>query len=143
MKLKSFKNWTILYKNSKHFDFDHYPDGPWSYVLYPSLYGASPDGRKRAGNQGVVEVASSIIASLQEDVKNGKISVEQAKEEALKTIRFLKYHGNEYFWVMDFEPKILTHGVSENLIGKNVGDIKDPDGKHLFVEMVKNCKRKR
>ncbi len=43
---------------------------------------------------------------------------------------------------MDFEPKILTHGVSENLIGKNVGDIKDPDGNQLFVEMVKAVKEK-
>jgi methyl-accepting chemotaxis protein len=97
---------------------------------------------KQQATKAVVEVASSIIASLQDDVKNGKITIEAAKLEALKEIRFLKYHGNEYFWVMDFEPKILTHGVSEDLIGKNVGDIKGPNGTPLFVDMVKVVKEK-
>ncbi len=89
-----------------------------------------------------MSLTASIIASLQDDAKKGKISIDQAKSEALKAISFLKYHGNEYFWVMDFEPKMLMHGTNADLNGKNVGDVKDPDGKNLFVEMVKAVKDK-
>ena len=142
MKFKSFKNWTILSKilSISIATITMLMLGVMFYIIPFMEHHLLEE--KQLATKAVVEVASSIIASLQEDVKNGKITAEQAKGEALKQIRFLKYHGNEYFWVMDSEPKILTHGVTENLIGKNVGDIKDPNGKNLFVEMVKAVKDK-
>ena len=54
----------------------------------------------------------------------------------------MRYHGNEYFWVNDLEPKMLMHGVKPDLIGKNVADIKDPNGKQIFVELAKVAKGK-
>ena len=142
MKLKSFKNWTILSKilSISISTIAMLVLGVMFYILPYMEHHLMEE--KKSATQGVVEVASSIIASLQEDVKNGQITVENAQKEALKEIRFLKYHGNDYFWVMDSEPKILTHGVSDDLIGKNVGDIKGPDGNLLFVEMVKAVKAK-
>lgn len=142
MKLKSFKNWTILSKilSISVSTIVMLILGVMFYIL-PYMEDHLM-GEKKLAIQSLVEVASSIIASLEEDVKNGTITVADAQKEALKEIRFLKYNGNEYFWVMDSEPKILTHGVDDKLIGKNVGDIKDPDGNLLFVEMVKAVKAK-
>jgi methyl-accepting chemotaxis protein len=142
MQLKTFKNWTIL---SKILSISI---STITLLILAVLFYILPYmerhllEEKQLATQAVVEVAASIIVSLQEDAKAGKITEENAKSQALKEIRFLKYHGNEYFWVMDFEPKILTHGVSEDLIGKNVGDVKDPKGNSLFVEMVKAVKEK-
>ena len=142
MKLKSFKNWTILSKilSISISTIAMLILGVMFYIL-PYMEHHLMEEKKLA-IQSLVEVASSIITSLEEDVKNGTITVADAQKEALKEIRFLKYNGNDYFWVMDSEPKILTHGVSDNLIGKNVGDIKDPNGNLLFVEMVKAVKAK-
>ena len=142
MKLKTFKNWTILSKilSISISTITLLILGVMFYIL-PFMEQALLEEKQQA-TKSVVEVASSIIASLQEDVKNGKLTVEQAKSEALKAIGFLKYHGNEYFWVMDFEPTMLMHGVNADLNGKNVGDIKQPDGKNLFVEMVEAVKEK-
>lgn len=95
-----------------------------------------------SATKGVVEVASSMITSLQEDVKNGVMKIEDAKKHALDQIHDLRYHGSEYFWVNDMEPKVLMHGVNADLVGKNVTDVKDPNGKQLFVEMVKVAKEK-
>lgn len=140
MKLKSFKNWTILSKIlSISIITIILVFLAMAFYVLPFMEHHLFEEKKSA-TKAVVDVASSIITSLQDDVKNGKITVEQAKTQALKEIRFLKYNGNEYFWIMDFTPTILTHGVSENLINKNVGDIKDPNGNFLFIEMVKLVK---
>src|SRR3546814_14142160 len=36
---------------------------------------------------------------------------------------------------------MFMHPFSKQLVGKNLSDIKDPDGKHLFVEFVETVKR--
>jgi len=142
MKFKTFKDWTILSKilSISISTITLLILGVMFYIL-PFMANRLLEEKQQA-TKAVVEVASSIMASLQEDVTDGKITLEKAKSEALKAIGFLKYHGNEYFWVMDFEPNMLMHGANADLIGKNVGDIKDPDGKNLFVEMVKAVKEK-
>ena len=140
MKLKAFRNWTILSK------ILCISVTTIALVILAMVFYVLPFmerhlfEEKKSATKAVVEVASSIIASLQDDVKSGKISVEEAKTQALKEVRFLKYQGNEYFWIMDFTPTILTHGANEKLIDKNVGDLKDPNGNFLFVEMVKLVK---
>lgn len=142
MKLKAFKNWTILSKilSISISTITLLILGVMFYIL-PFMERNLLE-EKQLATKSVVEVASSIITSFQEDVKNGGITVENAKVAALKAISFMKYHGNEYFWVMDFEPTMLMHGINAELNGKNVGDIKQPDGKSLFVEMVKAVKEK-
>lgn len=140
MKIKKFRDWTILSKILS-ISISTIVLMVLAVVFYilPFMNNHLM-AEKEMATKAVVEVASSIIASLQDDVKNGKISVADAQEEALKEIGFLKYHGNEYFWVTDFEPRMLMHGVNADLIGKNVGEIKEPNGKYLFVEMAKAVK---
>ena len=142
MKLKSFKNWKILTKilSISIITIALLILGVLFYVL-PYMEKHLMD-EKIAATKGVVEVASSMISSLQEEVKNGKLSVEDAKKTSLEQIHDLRYHGNEYFWVNDLEPRVLMHGVNADLVGKNVSEIKDPNGKQLFVEMVKVAKEK-
>jgi len=142
MKMKSFKNWKILTKilSISITTIALLILGVTFYVL-PYMEKQLMN-EKISATKGVVEVASSMIASIQEEVKNGKLNVEEAKKQALEAIHDLRYHGNEYFWVNDLEPKVLMHGVNADLIGKNVSDIKDPNGKQIFVEMVKVAKEK-
>jgi cytochrome c len=80
------------------------------------------------------------------------------KEEAVamvkKAVAFLKANGKDkafaefskkdgqfvdrdlYVMVYDFTGKNLAHGANERLIGKNLMEIKDPDGKQLIREMT-------
>jgi methyl-accepting chemotaxis protein len=142
MKIKSFKNWKILSKilSISIVTVVMLVLGVTFYVL-PYMEKHLMD-EKISATKGVVEVASSMITSLQEDVKSGKITVEEAKKQALEEIHDLRYHGNEYFWVNDMEPKVLSHGVNQDLVGKNVSEVKDPNGKPLFVEMTKVAREK-
>lgn len=142
MNIKSFKNWKILTKilSISITTVALLILGVLFYVL-PYMERVLMD-EKILATKGVVETASSLVVSHIEDARDGKITVEEAKVRALENIKDMRYHGNEYFWINDLEPRMLMHGVKPELNGKNVADIKDPNGKQIFVEMAKLAKEK-
>jgi methyl-accepting chemotaxis protein len=93
------------------------------------------DERGRAVRQ-AVEVAAGVVARYEQLAASGALPLEQAKHEALETLRTLRYDDQEYFWVNDMQPRMLMHPTSAKLEGKEVGAIADPNGMHLFVAMV-------
>lgn len=64
---------------------------------------------------------------------------ERYKEDARQAISELRYgDGNkDYFWINDLQPQMIMHPINPALNGKDLSAIKDPDGKPLFMEMVK------
>jgi len=92
------------------------------------------DERGRAVRQ-AVEVASGVVARYEQLAASGALPAEQAKHEALEALRTLRYDGQEYFWVNDMQPRMLMH-PNAKLEGKEVGGMTDPNGFHLFTEMV-------
>ena len=64
----------------------------------------------------------------------------QMQEEALKTVAQMRYGkdgAKNYFWINDSKPNMVMHPIKPALNGKSLSDSKDPNGKRLFVEMVK------
>ena len=76
--------------------------------------------------------------------KNKNTMSETELKEALKNyIKIYRYDNSiGYFWINDFEPKMILHPIMNNLNGKYLGDYKDSDGVYLFNEMVHLCKTK-
>ena len=63
----------------------------------------------------------------------------QMQKDALRTVaqmRYGKVGSKNYFWVNNKEPKMIMHPIKPSLDGKNLSQVKDPNGKPLFVEMV-------
>jgi methyl-accepting chemotaxis protein len=49
----------------------------------------------------------------------------------------LRYNdGNGYFWINDMTPTMVMHPIDPSLNGTDLSGKTDPDGKHLFVDMV-------
>jgi len=92
------------------------------------------DEHSRAVRQ-AVEVASGVVGRYQQLAASGALPEEQARHEALETLRALHYDGKEYFWVQDMQPRLLMH-PNAKLEGKDVGDMTDPNGLHLFRAMA-------
>ena len=68
-----------------------------------------------------------------------------AEGEQLKVtgvINQLRYADDKsgYFWVNDLDCKIITHPIKPKLNGKNLKDLKDPNGKYLFAEFARVCR---
>ncbi|MBC3880239.1 cache domain-containing protein [Undibacterium sp. LX40W] len=87
-----------------------------------------------------VETAHGIIDFYHSQSDKGIMTEGEAKTAALKAVSRLRYSGQEYFWVNDMNVKMLMHPIKPELDGKDVADVKDPDGKHLFVEFVTTVK---
>ena len=88
----------------------------------------------------VVETAASLIQHYADLAAAGKMPEEEAKAKALQAVKALRYEQNDYFWINDFESKMVMHPIKPALDGKDLSGFKDPNGKYLFVEMVKVAK---
>ncbi|MBU1106667.1 MAG: cache domain-containing protein [Candidatus Riflebacteria bacterium] len=86
--------------------------------------------------------AWNILAKFEHDEQTNVLSREEAQKQAIAQIRNLHY-GNEmkdYFWINDMYPRMVIHPYRPDLNGKDLTDFVDPEGKKLFVEVVKVVK---
>ncbi|EGI78543.1 methyl-accepting chemotaxis protein [Hylemonella gracilis] len=95
--------------------------------------------RKDAVRQ-ATEVAYGLMAHFHDQAVKGQMSMDEAKQRALSAVKALRYSGSEYFWINDMHPRMVMHPIRPELDGKDLTENKDPNGKHLFVEMVKVVK---
>jgi methyl-accepting chemotaxis protein len=84
----------------------------------------------------LTELAVSIFAEEHAAAQRGDLPVADAQKRALARVSALRYGNNDYFFVMDMTPRILMHPILPQLVGKDMSDGKDPNGKPLFMEMV-------
>ncbi len=65
----------------------------------------------------------------------------EMKKDALKTVSQMRFGKSGYFWINDTQPKMIMHPVKPSLDGKDLSNLKDPNGIYLFNEMVKVVKK--
>lgn len=107
----------------------------WLYGQYrDNLY----EGRRRELKT-AVETAWGIIDHYSREAGED-ISQSEAQALALAAIRTTRYNGDSYFWINDTQPKMVMHPISPALDGQDLSAKQDPNGKALFVEMVKIAK---
>jgi methyl-accepting chemotaxis protein len=98
---------------------------------------------KRERVQSVVDTAYGVLEQLQGRAARGEISEEVAKAATLALIKQMRYGQGDYLWVNDMRPAMVMHPIKPEMDGKDVTAFQDPNGKHLFVEMVATVKRDR
>ena len=84
----------------------------------------------------LVEVASGIVGSAQAEEAAGRMNREQAQTFAIGQLQKLRYDDKNYFWINDMQPRMVMHPTKPELNGKEIGDVKDPNGFALFSAMV-------
>ena len=103
--------------------------------LYPELRRSAFEAKEVALRQ-LVESATSVVAVQVEAARRGDVSEDEAKARALLVLRTLRYDKTNYFWVNDTTPTMVMHPIKPEMDGKDLRDYKDPDGTHLFNNMV-------
>ncbi|MFC7420347.1 methyl-accepting chemotaxis protein [Iodobacter arcticus] len=88
----------------------------------------------------LAESAQTVVAHFEQLSRDGKMDQPSAQAAALQALRAIRYDKKEYFWVNDESPKMLMHPMKPALEGKDLSALKDPNGKALFLEMVKVVK---
>ena len=95
---------------------------------------------KQTATRHVVELGWRLIESYDEQVQSGALSLAEAQKQAAARLSHLRYGDNDYLWINDLYPRMVMHPFKPQLNGTDLTDNKDPNGKRLFVEMVKVCK---
>ncbi len=90
---------------------------------------------------GAVQAAMSVIENTAQDVTLGDEAARQAA--ALKAVRAMRFGagGKDYLFVIDTTPTMVMHPIQPELEGKSLKENRDPNGKALFVDMVRTCEQ--
>ncbi|WP_243546978.1 methyl-accepting chemotaxis protein [Pseudodesulfovibrio tunisiensis] len=112
------------------------------FGFFLPIVGDSLMEEKRVATRSVVDVAYGIIGFFGDKAASGAMSEEEAKQGAMKEIKTIRYKGNEYFWINTMDEVMVMHSANPSLDGKNLHDIKDPDGVYIFREFVKVSREK-
>jgi methyl-accepting chemotaxis protein len=69
---------------------------------------------------------------------SGEMSRREAQEMAKQVVKNTTFGEDEqdYFWINDTGPVMIMHPYKPELNGQDLSDVTDPNGVHLFVEMV-------
>ncbi len=142
MRLKKIRDWKIFTKITVHSILIVIPFILMIYFYFiPSLRETYYKNKEDNVRQ-TVEVAYNLLVEYQNKCANGEMSKAEAQQKVLSLIKSLRYNQNDYFWINDLEPKMIMHPFKPGLNGKSLKENKDPNGKYLFVEMVKVAKEK-
>ena len=95
---------------------------------------------RELGLQQAVETAHGLISHYQDLSTQGNLPVDEAKQRAIAALKALRYSGNEYFFIQDYQVKMVMHPTSPNLDGQDVSGLKDPNGKLFMLELNKLAK---
>ncbi len=97
---------------------------------------------KQTNVSNLVQEAISLLASYEKQVNAGTLTKEEAQKQAAELIAAIRYNEKDYIWINDLTPQMVMHPIKPEMNGKDLSENKDPNGKLLFMEMVKVCKDK-
>jgi PAS domain S-box-containing protein len=95
--------------------------------------------RKRELLREVTQAVWSEFQYLHEQEQLGAMSRAEAQGAAVRHVRKMRYglDGKDYFWISDFEPRMVVHPYRPDLDGQGLADYADPAGKRLFVDSAR------
>lgn len=85
----------------------------------------------------LVESTYSLLNYYYQRSLTGEFSDEEAKTHALAAIAKLRYDNDNYFWINDYQARMIMHPVDKSLNGKDLSNLSDVTGKKFFIEMAK------
>lgn len=89
--------------------------------------------------QDVSQAVCWMLARYEQNERTGVLSHEEAQRRALTDLRGIRYGSEkkDYFWVSDTTPRVLMHPYQLDLEGKDVKNVTDPSGIHIFQEFAR------
>ena len=89
----------------------------------------------------VVESAHSVAMALNADVERGVLTKEDAIRRFVAVAGTIRYDGQEYLFINDFDTRIVLNPVRPDLVGKETAGLKDANGRFFSREMSERARR--
>ncbi len=91
---------------------------------------------KATATRHAVEVAYGVLDYYGQLANSGRMTEAAAQAAAAAAVQGMRYERTEYFWINDFQPRVIMHPINAALVGKDVSTFTDPNGKLIYVEAV-------
>ncbi|MCP4050715.1 MAG: PAS domain S-box protein [bacterium] len=114
------------------------------YLIVLPAFEKSMMDLKREMIRELTNSAWNILAKYESDEKQGILTREKAQAQAIAQFSSL-YYGHDmkdYFWINDLEPRMLVHPYRKDLNDRDLSNIRDKNGKKIFLEFVNIVKNK-
>ncbi|CCG09317.1 methyl-accepting chemotaxis protein [Pararhodospirillum photometricum] len=99
------------------------------------------DETHRLQIKSATEVAVAVVGALDAQVSKGGLTQEQAQSLAKDALRAIRFAGQEYFYVYDYEGKLLAHPVRSDLEGTyKLKETRDANGVLTIEELIKQAR---
>ncbi len=108
------------------------------YYILPQIKDAILE-KKKEGLKNVVELAYTTFAGFDKEVKAGEITLDTAKIKAEQIIKYMRFEGENYYFVFDFE-KMLIQPVKIERENKPLSYFKDDHNNQYLIRAVEICK---
>jgi len=90
---------------------------------------------ERSGDlRNIVDAALSIVKRYGDEAAAGKLSVEEAQQQAMAVVRSLRYAKDGYVSISR-GTVVVMHPFKPEMIGKDQADLKDPKGTYVYREI--------
>ncbi len=93
--------------------------------------------QKKSELHNIISTVVATLDGLDQEVKRGAITLEQAQEHALNVIKHMRYgqDNKDYFWIMDTSGVYLMHPIVSSIVGKNGAVFNDKLGNRIFDDL--------
>lgn len=90
------------------------------------------------------KVMNRVFSELESIEKEKGLGLEEKQQKAKDFIKIVRWgpEKKDYFWINDDQGKMLMDPYVPDLVGKDLSDFKDQNGKYVFVEFIKICREK-
>ena len=107
-------------------------------VMLP-LFAEHLTARKKELVREVVHSACSLLATYNEQVEAGEISLPEAQQRAIGRLRQMRYGQGmkNYYWINDQRPVMIMHPYRPELEGRDLSADTDAAGNRIFVQAVR------
>ena len=92
--------------------------------------------QKQIELQHMTELALGVVKDQHAAAQRGEVSEAEAQKRAADRVSAMRYGNGDYFFITDMQRRMVAHGTTPALVGKDMSETKDPNGKRLVVEMV-------
>jgi len=104
--------------------------------VHKDLESYKKDALKRHKDK-LKNITDSVWSIVFSKANDKNIDKNTLQKDILESIKKVRYGKDGYFWVNDYEPKMIMHPFNPSLVGQNLSEYKDAKGVYLFNEMVK------
>lgn len=83
-----------------------------------------------------VDIIIGILTELEDQVKNGHMTREEAFTDARKMFGKIRYGEGDYFFAYNNKGIGMAHGLKAEIVGQDRSNAKDPNGKNYMQDFI-------